>query len=293
MIKSMTGFGKGETTSPFGAVKAEIRTINHKFLDAFIKLPEGLSVFEEKVRTLVQRRVKRGKANLNITVDETSGASIKIVIDEKLAKSYHKQLLLLKKELGLEGGIKIEQIMALPGLIKHEAKGIDPQKAWPYVEKAINSACGSLDRSRLKEGAVIYKDLKKRTGSIKKAVAVIDNRSSINIQLYKKRLSKTIKKLSGSTMSFDKNRLEQEVALFAKNCDVTEEITRIRGHLKNVSDTLSQNGEAGKKLDFIAQELHREVNTIGAKASDLKISQKVIQIKSEVEKLREQAKNIE
>jgi len=294
MIKSMTGFGKGEAKGKFGSIKAEARTVNHKFLEISTKLPEGLLGFEDRIRETVARFVKRGKANLNLIYEDGLDSVDKIVVDEKLAKAYYKMLTALKNNIRLEGSIRLDQLITLPGVITCEPKEVLPQRIWPHVEEALREAFCDLDRSRLKEGRVLYADLKKRIRYIEKAMSVIKERSKINVKFYKERLKDSIKEVSGKSMKiFDKTRLEQEVALYAKNSDVTEEVTRISAHLKNLRDTLENDLEVGKKLDFIAQELNREINTIGSKASDFKISQKVIQAKSEIEKLREQAKNIE
>jgi uncharacterized protein (TIGR00255 family) len=294
MIKSMTGFGKGEAKGKFGRIKAEVRTVNHKFLEISTKLPEGLLDFEDRIREIASKFVKRGKANLNLVYEDGLDSADKVVVDEKLAAAYYKMLSALKKKIRLEGSIRMDQLIMLPGVITYEPKKGLSQKIWPSVEEALREAFRDLDRFRAKEGRALYTDLKKRIGYIEKAMSVIKERSKINVKLYKERLKDSIKEVSGKSMKmFDKARLEQEVALYAKNSDVTEEVTRISAHLKNLADTLENGLEVGKKLDFIAQELNREINTIGSKASDFKISQKVIQVKSEIEKLREQAKNIE
>lgn len=294
MIKSMTGFGKGEARDKFGRVKLEVRTVNHKFLEVSAKLPEGLLDFEDKIRETVTRFVRRGKVNLNLIYEDGFDSADKIVVDEKLAKAYYKMLTGLKRKISLEGSIRLDQLITLPGVITYEPKGILTLKIWPRIERALKEAFENLDKSRLKEGKRLCIDLKKRIWHIQRAISVIKERSKINVKLYKERLRASIKEVSGASMkTFDKGRLEQEVALYAKNSDITEEVIRISAHTENIKDILENDAEVGKKLDFIAQELNREVNTIGSKASDFKISQKVIQIKSEVEKLREQAKNIE
>lgn len=293
MIKSMTGFGKGEARNKFGRIKIEARSVNHKFLEIGVRLPESVLNFEERIRELAGRFVKRGKVNLSLTHEDGIDNADKIVVDEKLAKTYYRILMNLKKNIDLEGSIRLDQIITLPGVITYEPKGIILSRIWPCIEQALKTALKNLDASRLKEGEALYADLKKRMGYIEKALAVIKERSKINVKMYRERLKSSIRQLSNSSTKFDKGRLEQEVALYAKNSDVTEETTRIAAHVKNLKDTLERDQEVGKKLDFIAQELNREINTIGSKAGDFKISQKVIQIKSEIEKLREQAKNIE
>lgn len=294
MIRSMTGFGKGETKTACGVVIAEARSINHKFLEISSKLPEGLILFEDKIRELSGGYVKRGKVNLNIIHEDGTDAADKITVDYKAAKAYFRQISELKKRIKVDGSIRLDQIITLPGVIKYESKSASAERLWPCIEKAVISALKNLDASRLKEGRAIYTDIMKRVRIIEKANHVVKERSRINVKAYKDRLKKSINEISKDAKAkIDNGRVEQEVALYAKNSDVTEEIIRVSAHLKNLRDTMAKDLEVGKKLDFIAQELNREINTVGSKASDFKISQKVIQMKSEVDKLREQAKNIE
>jgi len=294
MIRSMTGFGKGEAKGKQGSVKIELRSVNHKFLDMTTRLPDGLLIFEDKIREIIGKHIKRGKVNLNLVYEDGVSSAEKIFIDEKLAKTYYKQLMSLKKKIRTNGAIRIDQIIALPGVITYEATKPVPAKIWPSLQIALKEAVKNLSDARMKEGRVIYQDIKKRVKIIEQARDVIKDRSKINVKMYKERLRKSIKDISSNGVKkFDKERLEQEVALYAKNSDVTEEITRISAHVRNIKECLEKNDETGKKLDFICQELNREINTIGSKASDYKISKKVIQIKSEIEKFREQAKNIE
>jgi uncharacterized protein (TIGR00255 family) len=290
----MTGFGKGEARGKAGMVKADVRTVNHKFLEIGIKLPEGLLGLEDRIRELAQQHVRRGKVNINIAYEDGLEAADKICVDQRLAKVYYKQLSGLKKKMRLDGSIRLDQLISLPGVITYEPKKAHAADVWGPIQAALGQAFRALDRARLKEGMALYADLKKRVRIIEKAIEVIKGRTKINTDLYREKLKKSINELSkGIVRDFDKGRLEQEVALYAKNSDISEEITRLCAHMRNLSDTVEKDDEAGKKLDFIAQELNREANTVGSKVSDFKISKKVIQIKGEIEKLREQAKNIE
>ncbi|MEI8175453.1 MAG: YicC/YloC family endoribonuclease [Candidatus Omnitrophota bacterium] len=294
MIRSMTGFGRGAAKGKYGTFKAEIRSVNHKFLELSVKMPETLSLFEDKAREVTAGSIKRGKAYLSVFHDDGVSSADKIVVDEKIARSYYQQLMGLKKKINAEGSIRLDQIIMLPGVIKYEHKEIAPAKLWPFVAEALAKALRDLNGFRDKEGRAILTDLKTRVKIMRAATAVIQERSKINVKAYRARLKTSIGELSKTeTAGFDKGRLEQEVALYAKNSDIAEEITRISAHLDNLLDTLADDPEPGKKIDFIAQELNREINTVGSKASDFKIAQKVIQVKSEIDKLREQAKNIE
>jgi uncharacterized protein (TIGR00255 family) len=288
----MTGFGQITHRGVAGKIKVEVRSLNNRFFDNTNKLPEKFYVFEDRIRALIQKKVKRGKVNLSVTYDEGTNKKVRITVDEKLARRYHNQLLKLKRLLKLKGDIAMEDILAYPGLINYRMENGEAKHAWPCLREGIGRALDKLIKDRLREGVVLSRDLGKRVRNIERVLTVINNRSSLNIEQYRHRLARRVKDLSHGK-ELDRTRLETEVAIFAKNCDIQEEITRIKGHARSFKQCLKTNGEVGKKLDFIAQELHREINTIGSKSSDFKISQGVIQIKSEIEKIREQVKNIE
>jgi uncharacterized protein (TIGR00255 family) len=292
MIRSMTGFGKASEDLPNGKITIEIKTVNHKFFDATLKLPNGIAYFEDRIKEALQKRIKRGKVNLNLILDGALLKEEKIVINKKAARNYYDDLLLLRKSLGLKEEIAIRDVIALPGVLNYKAIDENIAKAWPKIKKTLNAAVDRLISDREKEGRALCADLLKRAGKISKMLGVIKSRAHLNIDEYRKRFTERIQDLTGGR-PIDVGRLEMEVAIYAKNCDISEEITRLRNHLSNFTKTIGGSGEVGKKLDFIAQELHRETNTIGSKASDFKISKNVIEIKGEIEKIREQAKNIE
>lgn len=292
MIRSMTGFGKGEAKFRNGKVTVEIKTINHKFFDATLKLPNGTTAFEDKIKEVLQKKIGRGKVNLNLMYDGALPKGEKIAINTKAARNYYNELSKLRKQLGLEEDITTRDIVMLPGVLSISAMDEALSAFWPKIKAALDSAVEKLVVDREKEGKSIYNDLTSRVRKIEKMLAVIKSRSHLNIEEYRKRFADRVKDMTGGR-DIDMGRLEMEVAIFAKNSDISEEITRLKNHLSNFNKTISVNGEVGKKIDFIAQELHREINTIGSKASDFKISKNVIEIKSEIEKIREQAKNLE
>lgn len=292
MIKSMTGFGKGESKFEGGQIIVEIKTVNHKFFDASLKLPETIAPFEDRVKEVLQKRINRGKVSVNIIYDNSLSRDEVITINKKLAKSYYSGLIGLKKYLGLKEPLEIKDLIMLPGVINYAATQKNLAFLWPKIDKALNAAVTSLLADREKEGRAIYRDFCRRIDAVAKMLYEIKSRSHLNIKEYRQRFADRIRDLA-SGREIDKGRLEMEVAIFAKNSDISEEIARLKNHLANFKRTISSNGEAGKKIDFIAQELHREINTVGSKSSDFKISKNVIEIKSEIEKVREQAKNIE
>lgn len=292
MIHSMTGFGKAVVRSKYGTVTVEIRALNHKFFELSAKIPNGLMRFEDKLKSITHQKIKRGKIYLNIELNGQKEPFPKVTISSEAARRYNRELAKLKKAVRLKGEIRLDQLITLPGVIVPEAPKLDSRKLMPHVRKALQEALGELVEDRAKEGRALYNDFAKRIENIRNTVAHIEERSTVSIVKYKNHLTKMIKELTGAKY-VDKGRLAQEVALFAKNCDISEELTRLKSHLSSFKDSLMQNTEIGKKLDFIAQELHREANTIASKSSDFKISKGVIQIKSDIEKIREQVKNVE
>ncbi len=292
MIKSMTGYGRGETGGKFGVIKTEIKTLNNKFFDMSSKLPNGLAAFEDRIREYVQRRVKRGRVYLSISYDGGAKKTKKIVLDKNLASFLLKEIRKFQKAEKLKGEVDLNNIVSFPGVLTYSDFMANPYKLWRNVKKAMDEALENLDKSRAKEGQSLSSDLLLRVKRVEKHIGFIKKRSKISIRHYKNELSKRVKELSGG-IEIDKRRLAQEVAIYAKNCDITEEITRIKSHAENFEKSLRSGGEKGKILDFMAQELMREVNTIGAKSSDFQISNHVIKVKSEIEKIREQLKNIE
>lgn len=292
MIRSMTGFGRGSSRFRDGQITAEIRTVNHKFFDATLKLPETISVFEDKIKEALQRRIKRGKVNLNLIYDGIASRYEQVNIDKDVAKNYHDELARLKKYLGLKEDIGVKEIIALPGVLNYDVREKGLLNLWPKIREALDKALDRLISDREKEGKAIFTDVDRRAKRIDGMLSAIKSRSHLNIEEHRKRFAERVKDLSGGR-DIDMGRLEMEVAIFAKNSDISEELMRLKNHLVNLKKTISGNGEVGKKLDFIAQELHREINTVGSKVSDFKISKNAIEIKSEIEKIREQAKNVE
>lgn len=292
MITSMTGFGKGEAKFKNRWITVEIKTLNHKFFDAGMKLPNSAVAFEDKIKEILQKKVKRGKVNLNMVYDGCASKGGKVSIDSACAKSYCNELRALGKSLGLEDNITAKDIMLLPGVVSYEPAAEHLSEIWPKIKIAVDKAVAMLVSNRNKEGKAIYIDLKKRAGKIAKLLSVVKSRAHLNIGEYREKFTDRVRDLTGGRQ-IDMGRLEMEVAIFAKNSDISEEITRLDNHLVHFNQTISGSGEVGKKIDFIAQELHREINTIGSKASDFKIAKNVIDIKGEIEKIREQAKNLE
>lgn len=292
MIRSMTGFGSSKAKIKYSVITVEIKTVNHKFLEISCKLPNSLSLFEDKVKALLQKGIRRGKVYFNLMHEGLSPQRDDLYLDVSLAKNYYKKLTELKKIFSIEENIGLKDVISYPGVLNHKVTEKEVSKLWPQMQRAINKALCKLVLEREKEGKHLSQDLKRRLIKIKKHVARIKERSYVNVKRYKHKLEKRIKDISG-ILPTNNDRLIMEVALYAKNSDISEEITRLGGHILNLYRIVQKGGETGKKLDFVAQEMHREANTIGSKSSDYTISRCVIEIKSEIEKIREQVKNIE
>lgn len=292
MLRSMTGFGKAVVNFKRNTITVEIRSLNHRFFDVTTRLPGAFYALEVPLAEQVKKYIKRGSVNLNVIIEGQGSKEDNLFLDHKLAGRYHQMLNQLRKSLGLKGEITLTQVMAFPNLITYREKPKAINTFYPPIKSALEKALLALLDMRENEGRAIFKDLSKRAHIIEKTLGHIEQRSEATVKTYKERLLKRVKQLAGAG-NLDKERLESEVALFVKNCDIQEEITRLLSHIENFRKTLQEKGEIGKKLDFIAQEMHRETNTIGQKASDLKISIGIIQIKGEVEKIREQVQNVE
>lgn len=292
MIKSMTGFGKGRVKFGQDHIRVEVKTFNHKYFELSCKLPENLQIFEEKVKKIARKNIKRGKLYLWIMHEQCTQRNSDITIDEDKAAHYYRLLKKIKNQFDLKGEITLTQLLSFPEVIVYKPRMENKKLIWQATNLALGKAVNSLLKMRQKEGRLLYKDLVLRIKNIERSLLKIKTFIPQEMHRYKQKLKQKFNK------SFDKNgtfaeRIEAEVALFAKNCDVSEEMTRLHAHLNNFRSTLKAKQEAGKTLDFIAQEIQREINTLGAKSSDFKISKEVIFIKGEVEKIREQVQNIE
>ena len=293
MLKSMTGFGRGSAENALGVVKVEIKSLNYKFFEVVTRLPSSLTIFEDKIREVIQKKVARGRLNLFLSYEISGKRKDEVYIDKKVAGQYYKKIKDLKKQLSIKGEVGIEQIISLPGVVAYRPQEDDAKRLWPLIHKALLVAAEDLTQSKSREGRRLRKSVKTIIKSLGSSVKKVEMRTPKVVADYKKRLLKNIKKLTGSKRILNRERTEEEAAIFARNCDITEEIHRITSHITGFKKTLSMRGELGRRLDFIAQEMHREANTIGAKANDFPIAKEVIKIKSQIEKIREQVQNVE
>lgn len=275
MIQSMTGFGCRETRiASVGKISVEIRSTNHKFLEIVLHFPEGFLSLEDRVKNEIESRLKRGRITCVFNI--TGGQANEVFINEALLKKYITKLTKIQQQFHLENGLSIDTLICLPGVLSLEEKDIDKAVIWQQLKVLVNHVLVDLLRMRQKEGTALQGVLKNRAHELKSDLDGI-----------KARFKEVVKNKTADMKSDD------ERASFLKDVDITEEVERLTFHIKNFTQKLAKNGPVGKEMDFIAQEMQRETNTIGAKCCDTAISAKVVQIKSHIEKIREQVQNIE
>jgi uncharacterized protein (TIGR00255 family) len=292
MITSMTGFGRAEATIGDRRIAAELSAVNNRFLEFQIRLPRSLIELEPKIKKLLSTKLHRGKINFSLSLDANQDITERLALDKQNADMYFRILNDIKARFNLQGDIRLEHFVNLPELISTESAPVDLNKLWAEIEPVCLSALESLYQARLAEGQYLLADLKNRLHSIAGMVHKIRLRSEANVDLYRNKLNSKIKELLAD-VAVDQQRLALEVALMAEKMDITEELIRLESHLQGFDHALQFDEPAGKRLTFILQEMHREANTIAAKSADHEISADVIEIKSELEKIREQVLNIE
>ena len=293
MLISMTGFGRAECQDGDYSYKAEIRSVNNRFIEINTRLPKAFLDLELPLKKLVKSHCARGSINVTITLANANGnpGDWEIKPNLPLASQYVEALKEIQTSLGLEGKVNIDSIIGLRDIIKVEPVTIDPAKESLLLNIA-ESALASLQKMREEEGKYLQNDLSERIDTIEKHAEQIKTRQPEIIQEYKARLKEKIKLLNDG-IEIDESRLAQETAILADRCDITEEITRFVSHLKQFRKLFESTEPMGRKLEFITQEINREVNTMGSKSSDTKVANLVIEIKSALEKIREQLQNIE
>jgi uncharacterized protein (TIGR00255 family) len=293
MLLSMTGFGSAAAEGKPGVIRVEIKSLNYKYFEVISKLPPNLTLFEDKIREILQKKIARGRLNLFLTYDAAAGRRDDVHINKEIAKQYCNRVLALQKALAIKGELGIGQIINLPGVIAYRPQEAQANQIWPLVHKALVSAIEDLQQSKAREGRMLKQGIRAIVKETEESLRKIKTRSPHVVSDYKKRLIKNVKFVTGTKRLQNGQRIEEEAAIFARNCDIAEETHRIASHITGFKKVLANSSEAGRRLDFIAQEMHREANTIGAKANDFPISKEVIKIKSQIDKIREQVQNVE
>ncbi len=291
MIKSMTGYGKANLNEEEREYQIEIKTVNHRYLDISVKMPKQISYLEETIKKEVSKQIKRGKVDIYVTFNNSSIEGKSIKINTQLAKAYISELKKLAEEEKILADIQVNDIAKYPEVLTVEYNQED-EIIKEEMTKTVQVAIENLISMREKEGEKLSEDLSKRLDSIQEKVNELDKYSTGLIEEYVVKLEERLKQLLPN-QELDKNRLAQEVVIYADKCSIQEEITRLKSHISQFRDLLKSNESVGKKLDFIIQEMNRETNTIGSKSNNLDITNGVIDMKTEIENLREQVQNIE
>ncbi len=292
MLHSMTGFGRGESKYAGGKLRIELKAVNQRYYELSARMPGYVSFLEDRIRQHINLKIRRGRVSLNLIAEALQEPGKALVVNKALASKYFMVLKELKRQLKIEEPIGLSHLMALPEVVTYQYSELDSEKLWKSIKIALDAALGQLIEARKREGAALYKDISGRIDKIEEAAKKIKDLAPASVLEYKKSLQEKIKKIAPD-ISLEPGRLEQETAIIAKNCDMSEEVVRIFSHIKNFKAATTGSLEAGRRMDFIAQELFREVNTICAKSADTQINTLAIQIKEELEKIREQAQNIE
>jgi uncharacterized protein (TIGR00255 family) len=287
----MTGYGVGRVKEEDGECLVEVKSLNNKYCDVNIKNNFQSLEIEQKIEKLIKDKVSRGKINILIKVENYGLTEEKIILNEDVADSYYKKLKALKKKYKLKDEIGIDSMLKFKDIFKI-VKEEESAKIWPLVEKATNLSLDSLLKMRAREGKILVADIRKRVKKIQKLIDKIEKYSKSSPLDYKDKFLSKIKNLTDG-LNVDEGRIELEAAIFAEKTDITEEITRLKSHLIQFDDLLNSEESVGRKMDFLTQEINREVNTIGSKTNDIEVTSLVVLVKSELEKIREQARNIE
>jgi uncharacterized protein (TIGR00255 family) len=293
VIKSMTGYGQGETADGDKRYVAEIKTVNNRYRDVVVRIPKTLQGVEDDVRAMVSEKIKRGRVEATLQMTrEGEETEYALELNLPLVRSYMRIFRQMSEEFGLDEKVRVDDLCQMKDVILFKTEEVDMERARSGFRKALALALASCDLMRSKEGEAIERDFLKRLELIEGYIREIKDRSPSVVQEYEKKLRQRIEQLLQGT-EIDEGRLTQEAAIFADRSDITEEVVRAGSHLDQFRAIMSQEDAVGRKLEFLLQELHREINTISAKSSDSFISAKIVEVKAELEKLREQVQNVE
>ena len=288
----MTGYGRGEVDHGGVKFSVELNSVNRKQSDLVVNLPRDFAELEPRLRQTINEQLSRGRTNVLVSYAQSANAHRKLALDTALARSYHDAMRALQTELSAPGEITIGTILQAPGVMRFTDDGIDPAQAWPAIEQALATALSELIQMREHEGQHLAEDLRARLETIRGAIAEVSDLFPEVVKKYRVALLDRINK-AGLDLSLDDDRLLKEVAIFADKSDVSEELTRLQSHLAQFEAHLGKTEPVGRTLEFITQEIFRELNTLGAKSNDAAISQRVVAGKAELEKIREQIQNVE
>lgn len=292
MIKSMTGFGRSEISEGQRKISVEMKSVNHRYLEAGIKMPKKLNVFEARIRDVLKQYANRGKIDIFISYEDLTENKVLLKYNEDIAVEYMQIFDKMAEKFDISKDITVAGLSRYPEVITMEDMPIDEDELWHFIEKAVRQACEQFVNTRIIEGENLKKDLLSKLDNMSEIVAFIEKRSPEIIKEYRSKLENKVEELLKDT-TIDENRIATEVIIYADKICVDEETVRLRSHIDHAKKCLFEEGGIGRKLDFIAQEMNREANTILSKANDIDISNKAIELKTEIEKVREQIQNIE
>jgi uncharacterized protein (TIGR00255 family) len=293
-MKSMTGYGRGDCSQDGFKITVELSSVNRKQSEMSVNLPREMEMLEAQIRDVINRYIARGRLTVRVLLHSgTSKLSAQMHLNGRLAKAYARELNKLSKELKLPGPVTLDHLARAPGVFQTDEQIAEEEDFWPSVEKALKKALAAMIQMREREGAHLREDLVKRISVMRKAAVKVQKQVPGVAERYRQQLVERIKSAGLSAPSIEDDRLIKEVVYFADRSDISEELTRLQSHFQQFDDCLKSREPVGRVLDFLAQEMNREVNTIGSKANDSLISREVVTLKAELEKFREQAQNVE
>lgn len=292
MIRSMTGFGRYELEEHDRRISVEIKAVNHRYLDLSIKMPRSFNAFESKIRNIIREYIERGKTDIYISCEELGEDRLSLKYNRELAKGYLGYLKEMAEEFGLESDVRVSTLARFPEVFTMEQEEGDEAEIWQDLEKALREAAEAFKASREHEGELLKQDLLEKLDIMKEAQSVIEERMPLLISEYRERLrTKLMEVLADSTI--DESRIVTEATIYADKICVDEEMVRLKSHITAMKNELEKGGAVGRKLDFLAQEMNREANTTLSKSSDLSVADAAIELKTMIEKIREQVQNLE
>src|SRR5215471_3747489 len=293
-MKSMTGYGRGDCSQDGFKITVELSSVNRKQSEISVNLPRELELLEAQIRELINKYISRGRLTVRVALHAgASRLSARMHLNTPLAKAYARELSRLARQLKLPGPVTLDHLARAPGVFQTDEQLAEEEDFWPAVQKALAKALVGLVKMREREGTHLAKDLEQRVAIMRKAVLHIQKHAPTVAEKYRQQLVERIKSAGLEAPGADDDRLLKEVVYFADRSDISEELTRLQSHFQQFDDCLDSKEPVGRTLDFLAQEMNREINTIGSKANDSKISRAVVTLKAELEKFREQAQNVE
>lgn len=292
MIKSMTGFGRSEIVKGNRKISVEIKSVNHRYLEAGIKMPKKLNVFESRMRDLLKKYATRGKIDIFINYEDDSESQVNLKFNQNIADEYMAIFNNMSEKYNLKNDMTVGGLARFPEVITMDEVQEDEEELWHFIEEAMKAALEQFVNTRILEGENLKKDLLGKLDHMEELVAFVEKRSPEIMKEYRSKLESKVKELLGDT-TIDESRIETEVIIYADKICVDEETVRLRSHIEHARKCLNEDGGIGRKMDFIAQEMNREANTTLSKANDIEISNAAIDLKTEIEKVREQIQNIE